>query len=172
MAESHKYCNAFSLIVIGRGTDDEDLLDCNGESFSIVQSLIDQIGRISTLFNKPKFLLVQRYVSGNNELRKLKIKYVLRVSQPIAFLFQWTFRIVEMLLHLIILLSTLKKNSLSTDTDYEAVSLPDFPKRKDLCLVYGIKNENPWVWYNITRNFNHSPLLWTNKLKNRPDVTH
>ena len=70
MAESHKYCNAFSLIVIGRGSDDGDLLDCNGESFSTVQSLIDQIGRISTLFNKPKFLLVQRYVSDNNELRK------------------------------------------------------------------------------------------------------
>ena len=88
MAESHKYCNAFSLIVIGRGTDDGDLFDCNGESFSTVQSLTDKIMTIPTLFNKPKFLLVQRYVSGNNELRKLKIKYVLRVSQPIAFLFQ------------------------------------------------------------------------------------
>ena len=70
MAESHKYCNAFSLIVIGRGTDDGDLLDCNGESFSTVQSLIDQISRISTLSKKPKFLLVQRYVLGNNESRK------------------------------------------------------------------------------------------------------
>ena len=70
------------------------------------------------------------------------MKYVLRVSQPIAFLFQRTFRLVEMLLHLIILLSTLK-NSLFADTDYEAVSLPDFPKRENLCLVYGIKNENP-----------------------------
>ena len=67
MAESHKYCNAFSLIVIGRGTDDGDLLDCNGESFSTVQSLIDQISRIPTLFNKPKFLLVQRYVPGSNQ---------------------------------------------------------------------------------------------------------
>ena len=141
MDESHKYCNAFSLIVIGRGMDDGDLFDCNGESFSTVQSLTDQIGRIPTLFNKPKFLLVQRYVSGNNELRKLKIKYVLRVSRPIAFLFQRMFRIVEMLLHLILL--SILKNFIFADTDYEAVSLPDFPKRKDLCLVYGIKNENP-----------------------------
>ena len=66
MAESHKYCNAFSLIVIGRGTDDGDLFNCNGESFSTVQSLTDQISRIPTLFNKPKFLLIQRYVSGNS----------------------------------------------------------------------------------------------------------
>ena len=39
MAESHKYRNAFSLIVIGRGTDDGDLFNSNGESFSTVPIL-------------------------------------------------------------------------------------------------------------------------------------
>ena len=66
-AESHKYCNAFSLVVIGRGTDDGNLFDCNGESFCTVQNLADQTMKIPTLFNKAKFLLVQRYVAGNNE---------------------------------------------------------------------------------------------------------
>ena len=73
--ESHKYCNAFSLVVIGRGTDNGDLCDCNGESFSTIQSLIDQIMKITTLFKKPKFLLFQRYVAGNNELRKLNLSW-------------------------------------------------------------------------------------------------
>ena len=66
MVESHKYCNAFSLVMIGRGTDDRNLLDCNGKYFSTVQSFSDQISRIPSLFNKPKFLLIQRYVKGTS----------------------------------------------------------------------------------------------------------
>ena len=66
MAESHKFCNAFSLIVIGRGSDDGELFNCNGERFDIIQGLRDQISKIPTLLNKPKFLLIQRYVTGIN----------------------------------------------------------------------------------------------------------
>ena len=67
MAETHKYCNAFSLVVIGHRRDEGELLNSGGGSFDTIQSLIDQISRIPTLFNKPKFLLIQRYVTGSND---------------------------------------------------------------------------------------------------------
>ena len=58
--ETHEYCNAFSLIVIGRGTDDGDLLDCPGSAFCTAQELTDVITRIHTLEGKPKLFLLLR----------------------------------------------------------------------------------------------------------------
>ena len=62
--ETHKYCNAFSLIVIGRGTDDGDLLDCHGSTFCTVEELTDVITGIQTLEGKPKLLLILRCADG------------------------------------------------------------------------------------------------------------
>ena len=66
IAETHKYCNTFSLFVIGHGTDEGELLNSGEGSFDTIQSLTDQISRIPTLFSKPKILLIQRYVTGSN----------------------------------------------------------------------------------------------------------
>ena len=112
-SRKYKYCNTFSLIVIGRGSDDGHLCDSNEKHFCTVQSLTDKISKIPTLFNKPKFLLFQRYVPG-----KL-IFYYFSSNKSLS-----------------------GKCIYSKDTDYGTVILPDLPKRKDISLVYDIKNEN------------------------------
>ena len=62
--ETHEYCNAFSMIVIGQGTDDGDLLDCQERIFSTAQELTDVITGIQTLKGKPKLLLILRCGDG------------------------------------------------------------------------------------------------------------
>ena len=63
--ETRQYCNAFSLIFIGRGTDDGDLLDCQGEKIHTIEELTDRLKGIPTLDGKPKLILILRCVEGN-----------------------------------------------------------------------------------------------------------
>ena len=63
--ETHQYCNAFSLIVISRGTDDGDLLDCHGETFGTTEELSEMITGVQTLGGKPKLFLILRCGDGN-----------------------------------------------------------------------------------------------------------
>ena len=63
--ETHQYCNAFSLIIIGRGTYDGDFLNSDGEKFHTIEELTDQLTGIPTLDGKPKLFLILRCVDGN-----------------------------------------------------------------------------------------------------------
>ena len=63
--ESHQHCNAFSLVMICDGTDDGQLFDCQGETFSLIKELTDKIVNIQTLKKKPKLILIKR-CNGNN----------------------------------------------------------------------------------------------------------
>ena len=65
--ETHQYCNAFSLIIIGRGTDDGDLLNSDGEKFHTIEELTDQLTGIPTLNGKPKLFLIVGCVDGNQK---------------------------------------------------------------------------------------------------------
>ena len=65
--ETHQYCNAFSLIIIGHGTDDGDLLNSDGEKFHTIEELTDQLTGIPTLDGKPKIVLILGCVDGNQE---------------------------------------------------------------------------------------------------------
>ena len=63
--ESHQHCNAFSLVMICDGTNDGQLFDCKGETFSSINELTDKIVNIQTLNKKPKLILIKR-CNGNN----------------------------------------------------------------------------------------------------------
>ena len=63
--ESHQHCNAFSLVMICDGTEDGQLFDCQGETFSSIKELTDKIVNIQTLKKKPKLILIKR-CNGNN----------------------------------------------------------------------------------------------------------
>ena len=65
MKETHKYCNAFALAVIGRATDAGELLDCHGEGFTSVKELVNELLRIETLKNKPKLVNIHAWLDGN-----------------------------------------------------------------------------------------------------------
>ena len=62
--ESHKHCNAFTLVMICDGTDDGQLFDSHGETFSSVTELTDRIVRVQSLKKKPKLVLIKR-CNGN-----------------------------------------------------------------------------------------------------------
>ena len=63
--ETHQYCNVFSLIFIGRGTNDGDLLDCGGKKFHTVEELTDKLTGIPTLDGKPKLIVILRCLDDN-----------------------------------------------------------------------------------------------------------
>ena len=65
MKETYKYCNAFALAVIGRATDAGELLDCNGEAFTGVKELVNELLRVETLKNKPKLVNIRACLDGN-----------------------------------------------------------------------------------------------------------
>ena len=57
--ETHRNCNAFSVGLICDGSDDGNLLDCNGDLFSSVTIMTEEIDKIEELEKKPKFCLFQ-----------------------------------------------------------------------------------------------------------------
>ena len=78
-AETHQYCNAFSLIFIGRGTEDGDLIDFGGEKFHTIEELTDVIAGIPTLDGKPKLMLILRCVDGKH-IYKILLNFFLYFS--------------------------------------------------------------------------------------------
>ena len=60
--ESHEYCNTFCLVMICDGTDHGQLYDCNGERFSSITEITDEIVGIGSLEGKAKLILIQRCI--------------------------------------------------------------------------------------------------------------
>ena len=60
--ESHEYCNTFCLVIICDGTDDGQLFDCNGERFSSISEITEEIVSIGSLEGKAKLILFQRCI--------------------------------------------------------------------------------------------------------------
>ena len=63
--ETHEFCNAFSLVMICRVTDEGDLLDNNGKELTSINDVVDDIASISTLNEKAKLITIQAYPGIN-----------------------------------------------------------------------------------------------------------
>ena len=59
--ESHAYCNAFFLVILCRGTDEENLFDSCEQAFSSMVRITEDVTGIHTLNGKPKLVLIQRF---------------------------------------------------------------------------------------------------------------
>ena len=63
--ETHQFCNAFVLVMICDGTDEDIFLDGNGGRLTSINDIIDDITGISTLNKKPKLVLIEE-IAGIN----------------------------------------------------------------------------------------------------------
>ena len=60
-AETHQFCNMFSLVIMCLISDGDKLLDCEGKELTCIDDIVDDITNISSLSKKPKLITIQAY---------------------------------------------------------------------------------------------------------------
>ena len=61
VAETHQFCNMFSLVMMCRTCDGDKLLDSEGKELTCIDDMVDDIANTSSLNKKPKLITIQAY---------------------------------------------------------------------------------------------------------------